>query len=133
MLVWTEETKSLSQFMHGIQRSYHHYYRKNHTWFGHLFQGRFRSLPIEDEPYLLDCGRYIERNPVRAKMVEDPKDWIYSSYCVYAYGMKDELVARSVAYEGLSDNEIERQKIYRQRVEATRPYEEIIDKGLIGA
>ena len=132
LLVWAETLKALSRFMHGIQRSYHHYYRKNYTWFGHLFQGRFRSLPIESEAYLLDCGRYIERNPVRAKMVEDPKDWMYSSYRVYANGWKDELVSLSVAYLGLANNDRDRQTLYRNHVEATRPYEEILDKELIG-
>ncbi len=132
LLVWAGGLKALGQFMHGIQRSYHHHYRKNYTWFGHLFQGRFKSLPIENEAYLLDCGRYIERNPVRAKMVDDPKDWNYSSYQVYAYGKKNDLVTQSVAYESLANNDCDRQELYQNYVETTRPYEEIIDKELIG-
>ncbi len=40
-------------FDHAVQRVYHHYYRKNYTLFGHLFQGRYRSLPIETDAYLL--------------------------------------------------------------------------------
>ena len=67
LLVGCENIKILCRFMHGIQRSYHHYYRKTYTFFGHLTQGRFRSYPIEDDGYLLECGRYIERNPVQAK------------------------------------------------------------------
>ena len=133
LLVWAEELATLSRFMHGVQRSYHHYYRKAYTWFGHLFQGRYRSLPIEDEAYLLDCGRYIERNPVRAKMVEDPKDWEYSSYCFYAYGRADALVSPSIAYQALTArSEEDRCCLYRTHVEATRPYEEIIDRDLVG-
>lgn len=132
LLVWAKELKTLSGFMHGIQRAYHHYYRKTHKWFGHLFQGRYRSFTIEDDGYLLDCGRYIERNPVRAEMVKDPKDWKYSSYRVYAYGEEAELVSLSVAYLGLSDNGKVRQELYGNRVEVTRPYEEIIDRELIG-
>ena len=132
LLVWAESLKTLSQFMHGIQRSYHHYYRKKHTWFGHLFQGRYRSLAIENEGHLLDCGRYIERNPVRAKMVKDPKGWKYSSYRFYAYGKKNDLVTLSAAYKALANNDRDRQKLYRNHVEATRPYEGIIDKELMG-
>lgn len=132
MLIGSPELKEIGRFMHKIQRSYHHYYRKNYTWFGHLFQGRYRSLAIEDEGYLLDCGRYIERNPVRAKMVKKPEDWKYSSYRVYGYGQSDELVSISVAYKALGANEDARRELYRKRVEATRPYEEIIDRELIG-
>ena len=132
LLVWAEELKALSGYMHGVQRSYHHYYRKNYTWFGHLFQGRYRSLPIEKDSYLLDCGRYIERNPVRAQMVKDPQDWSYSSYCAYAYGVQNDLVSPSIAYEALANNRKDRQKLYRNHVESIRTYEEMIDRKFIG-
>ena len=132
MLLGADEFEVISKFMHGVQRSYHHYYRKTYTWFGHLFQGRFKSLAIQSEGYLLECGRYIERNPVRAKMVERPGEWKYSSYGVYASGEKDEMVTRSVAYEGLANQDGERRRIYRERVEITRPYEDIIDRELVG-
>jgi len=131
-LIKSESPVGLSKYMHGIQRAYHHYYRKNHTHFGHLFQGRYRSLSIETEGYLLDCGRYIERNPVRAKMISDPKDWPYSSYNFYAYGQSNDLIAESVMYRGLADSPENRQSLYRQYVEVTRPYEELIDKELVG-
>ena len=132
LLVQAEEIPFLSSYMHAIQRTYHHYYRKNYTWFGHLFQGRYRSLPIDTDAYLLDCGRYIERNPVRAKLVQDPKDWEFSSYRTYAYGLKDDLVSLSVAYEALANQEVERQRFYREHVESTRPYEDVIDRELVG-
>ncbi len=132
LLVYSEELAFLSAFMHTAQRSYHHFYRKNYTWFGHLFQGRYRSLPIETEAYLLDCGRYIERNPVRAKLVEDPKSWLYSSYRTYAYGTKDDLVTLSAAYEALATANEQRQLAYRDHVESTRPYEDVLDRQLVG-
>ncbi len=132
LLIRSEVALQLSKYMHGIQRAYHHYYRKQHTHFGHLFQGRYRSLPIETEGYLLDCGRYIERNPVRANMVADPRDWAYSSYGFYANGKKDPLVTESLAYVALADRAEARQELYRRHVEVTRPYEELIDKELIG-
>ncbi|HOW59064.1 MAG TPA: transposase [Candidatus Omnitrophota bacterium] len=132
LLLRSENSLELSRYMHGIQRAYHHYYRKNYTHFGHLFQGRYRSLPIEKENYLLDCGRYIERNPVRAKMVSNPAEWPYSSYGFYAYGIKNELLTVSVAYQALGGQPEIRQERYRRHVEATRPYEELIDKELVG-
>lgn len=131
LLIKSEDPIILSKYMHSVQRAYHHYYRKRYVHFGHLFQGRYRSFPVETEGYLLDCGRYIERNPVRAGMVEDPKDWRYSSYGFYAYGQEDDLVTESVMYKALGEGAA-RQKLYREYVEVTRPYEKLIDKELVG-
>ena len=132
LLTFSQEIQTLSSYMHAVQRSYHHYYRKKYTWFGHLFQGRYRSLPIGTDAYLLDCGRYIERNPVRAKLVQDLKDWEYSSYRAYAYGEENDLLTLSVAYQGLAGEELNRQRLYRDHVESIRPYEDVIDRELVG-
>jgi putative transposase len=47
-------------------------------WRGHLWQGRFPSLIMEEE-YVLACTRYVELNPVRAGLVKKPEDWRWSS------------------------------------------------------
>ncbi len=47
---------------------------------GHLFQGRFKSILVEKERYLLELSRYIVLNPVRAKMVSNPGQYTWSSY-----------------------------------------------------
>jgi len=47
---------------------------------GHVFQGRYKSILVEKDNYLLELCRYIVLNPVRAKMVENPEDWQWSSY-----------------------------------------------------
>ena len=52
---------------------------------GHLFQGRYKSILVEKETYLLELNRYIVLNPVRAKMVDQPQDWPWSSY-LYTLG-----------------------------------------------
>jgi putative transposase len=46
---------------------------------GHLYQGRYKSFPVETNEYLLQLIRYVERNPVRAKLVPRAEDWKYSS------------------------------------------------------
>jgi putative transposase len=47
---------------------------------GTLWEGRYKSSPIETDPYLLACCRYVELNPVRAGLVADPADYLWSSY-----------------------------------------------------
>jgi len=113
----------LSRFMHDMQRSFFLYKQKQDKLSGHLWESRFHSSPIEDESYLLECGRYIERNPVRAGLVEDPGEHPWSSYRFYAYGEQDSLVAPSPLYEGFGKSQGERQQLYQSYVKTPRPYE----------
>lgn len=129
-LLWSEDLKTLSRFMHGVLRTYHHYYRKKYSLFGHLYQGRFRSFPIDDPAYFLECGRYIEKNPVRAGMVSQAEDWPFSSYRFYAYGESHPFIVPSKEYLGLAEDPKGRQKIYQKYIEVTRPYEHLIHKHL---
>jgi putative transposase len=131
LLVRAPILEELSRYMHYLQRAYYHYYRKKYTHWGHLFQGRFRSLVIEDEGYLLECGRYIERNPVRAKIVKNPGEWPYCSYEFYAGVKPMDWLTASAAYLALSENQEDRQRIYRERVSCGRPYEEELDSKLL--
>ena len=59
-------------------------------WRGHLWQDRFASF-VMDEPYLLSATRYVEMNPVRAKLVERPQDWPWSSAKAHLSGASDGL------------------------------------------
>ena len=46
---------------------------------GHLYQGRFKSFPVEQDDYFIQLVRYVERNPLRAKLVKTSQDWQWSS------------------------------------------------------
>lgn len=61
-------------------------------WRGYLWQGRFASFPM-DERYLLACSRYVELNPVRAKLVSRVRDWPWSSARAHLTGRDDGLVS----------------------------------------
>jgi len=60
-------------------------------WRGYLWQGRFASVPM-DETYLLACARYVELNPVRAKLARRARDWRWSSARAHLAGRDDGLV-----------------------------------------
>jgi len=132
LLIKADTAETLSKFMHRLQRLYHHYYRRKHAYFGHLFQGRYKSIVINNESHLLDCGRYIERNPVRAGLVKHPKDWKYSSFRHYACRRSDKPIwlTYSPAFLGLSTDEEERMRLYEKHVAEERAYEAIVDKHL---
>ncbi len=59
---------------------YHAHYKTGGT--GHLYQGRFKSFPIQSDEHLLTVMRYVERNPVRANFVERAEDWRWGSASV---------------------------------------------------
>jgi putative transposase len=60
-------------------------------WRGYLWQGRFASFPM-DEAYLMACARYVELNPVRARLVARARDWRWSSARAHLRGRDDDLV-----------------------------------------
>jgi REP element-mobilizing transposase RayT len=70
---------NLSAGMQHYNGSYTGYFNRRHRRSGHLFQGRFQGHLIEEEGYFLEVSRYIHLNPVRAKLVEVPQDWRWSS------------------------------------------------------
>ena len=103
----------LAKLMKQINLAYLYHYKKRYSYSGHLWQGRYKSLIIDKDEYLITCGRYIELNPVRAKLAKDPKDYQWSNYNVYAYGRKDDITDIDPLYSGLGRNDKERQKNYR--------------------
>lgn len=46
---------------------------------GHIYQGRYKSFPVEEDEHLLTCNRYVERNALRARLVRRAQDWPWSS------------------------------------------------------
>ena len=79
LALWPREDGQLSDYMAWLLtahvRRYHNHYHSS----GHIWQGRFKSFPIEEDNHLLTVLRYIERNPVRANLVPRAQDWIWSS------------------------------------------------------
>lgn len=110
----------LSVFMHVIQMSYAKYYCKKYGFVGHVWQGRFKSLSIENDSYLFACGNYIEMNPVRARLTVSPKAWAWSSYHVYAFGAGNPRVDADPLFETLAKNEEDRHGLYRELLDKTR-------------
>lgn len=87
----------------------------NHTYqrSGTLWEGRFRSCLTQSEDYVLACYRYIELNPVRANMVNHPRDYPWSSYKTNAEGKKSDLVIPHEQYLRLNTRDLERRRAYR--------------------
>lgn len=71
---------NLSEGMHYLNCVYSQNFNVRHGLTGHVFQGRFHSVLLEEESHFLELARYITLNPVRAGLVDGPADWRWSSY-----------------------------------------------------
>jgi len=88
--------ENLRPFVGGIQQSYAQYHHKMHQTCGTFWQGRFKSKPVEIGSYLLSCGRYIERNPVRAGLAELAWDYPWSSAAFYVEEKTDLITDQNI-------------------------------------
>jgi putative transposase len=81
LIVWPRRDGDLSRFMNWLTLTHtQRWHQHRHTvGEGHVYQGRFKSFPVETSEYLLTVCRYVERNPVRAGLVERAEQWRWSS------------------------------------------------------
>ena len=85
---------------------------------GTLWEGRYKSSPIKEDEYLLACCRYVEVNPVRAGIVEDPIKYKWSS-CRYKAG--SERLDFDPCYKRLAANDNERRAKYKEWISKSIP------------
>lgn len=71
---------NLAQAMRQLNSRYSQHFNRRHKLVGHVFQGRYKSILVQKESYLLELSRYIVLNPVRARLVNAAGDWPWSSY-----------------------------------------------------
>jgi len=103
---------ALAKAMQSLGARYVAYFNRRHRRTGTLWEGRFRSVPIDCERYLFTCYRYIEQNPVRAGIVDHPAKYQWSSYHANALGKPDPIVTRHERYLGLARG-LDRLVLYR--------------------
>ena len=74
---------NISKAMQYLGSAYTRKYNQNHRSDGPIFRGRFKSILVDDDSYLLHLSRYIHLNPVKAHITKEPKDYPWSSYNAY--------------------------------------------------
>lgn len=113
LLLTPPHPEQAGALMKALSQRYVQYVNRTYRRSGTLWEGRFRSCPVQEETYLLTCQRYIELNPVRAGMVSRPQDYPWSSYRCNAQGEGNTLIKPHVLYEALGPDNIARQETYR--------------------
>jgi len=116
--------EKLSTSMHYLNLLYAGYYNDRYKQGGHVFQGRYHSIVVEQSTYLLRLSRYIHLNASKAGMVAKPEDYPWSSYNAYLGKVNDPLVKPQLVLDTLEPDVIRQQESYRKFVEDSLPNEE---------
>ncbi len=127
LLVKIGASCNLSRAMKSICQSYAHFHKKKYNRVGYLFQNRYKSIPVERDEYLLECARYIERNPLRAGLISDLSEYPWSSYHFYAHVKEDNLITSNPMYYTFGLTPQKARWEYKKYLLSTRPYELLLD------
>jgi len=131
-----QDERAIRRMMQSIGRMYVRYYNYTYQRTGTLWEDRFKASLVQSERYLLELYRYIELNPVRADMVDDPAEYSWSSYACNGLGIKTELQTPHSEYLSLGKTKEKRLENYRALFKAhvnaalLKGIRESVNKGL---
>ena len=114
LLMTPSDGQGISACMQLLGRHYVRYFNYRYRRTGTLLEGRFKSCLVQTQDYLLACQRYIELNPVRAGMVDDPAHYLWSSYRAHAFGQQPRMWQAHPEYLSLGQTRHSRQSAYRK-------------------
>jgi putative transposase len=113
LLLTPAEAGAIPRMMQTFARNYAGLFNGRHGRTGTLWEGRYKSCLVDSESYVLTCYRYIELNPVRAWMIDDPAAHPWSSYGANALGRANPLITPHPAYLALGSDLAARMAAYR--------------------
>ena len=113
LLLTPSKATAVPRLLISLGRRYVQYINRSYRRTGTLWDSRYKSSAVQAGAYLLACQRYVELNPVRAGMVNDPANYRWSSYRANGLGQADPLVNPHLLYTSLAPNDQHRQAAYR--------------------
>ena len=116
---------AVSRMMQAIGRRYVACFNARYRRTGTLWEGRFKAALVGSARYALACYRYIELNPVRARMVARPGDYPWSSHGHNALGHHQTLITPHAAWKELGNTDEARRACYLALVNERPPPEEL--------
>lgn len=108
------EAYGISALMQSLGKRYVQYFNKIYKRTGTLWEGRYKTSLIDSDKYLFTCMRYIELNPVRARMVNVPSEYCWSSYGFNGAGTDNKCITAHPLYLQLGLTDEERCYAYRE-------------------
>lgn len=119
---------TIDRVMRSINQVFSLRYNRQKNRSGHLWMQPYKSSVIDSEGYALCCMRYLDRNPVKAGIVQRATDWKWGGHNYYAYGKANPIISPMPSYLGLEDTDEKRREKYKAFVEQVMPSEEARDK-----
>jgi putative transposase len=92
LVIQPKEPEELAAIMQRLTQVYTLWFNEKYKKVGHLWQGRFKNMVINRDEYFIDCICYVEANPVRAGIVNSPREYSWSSYNSRVFGIKDSIL-----------------------------------------
>jgi putative transposase len=93
LVLWPHGDGELSRWMQWLMTAHVRRYHRHYHGSGHVWQGRFKAFPIEQDEHLLMVLRYVERNALRAKLVRRAEAWAWSSLAWRTGGKRPQLLS----------------------------------------
>jgi REP element-mobilizing transposase RayT len=127
---------NLPKAMQWLGTTYTRKFNNRHDRSGHLFQGRYKSILVENDQYLLHLSCYIHRNPIRAGIISRLADYPWSSYLSYGYARKtpkwlDTSLILNLMTNSRTDPHLEYREKVQQYSDETKNIWEDVENGLI--
>ncbi|MDL2355310.1 MAG: transposase [Pseudomonadota bacterium] len=113
LLVSPSDEHGPAMLMKSLGERYVQYVNRRYARTGTLWEGRYHSCLVQCERYLMVCHRYIELNPVRARLVSEPAGYPWSSYQHNAHGRENRTVTAHALYSRMGSDPASRQIAYR--------------------
>jgi len=121
LLVTPASASSAPKAMQSAGQRYAAYFNSVYRRTGTLWEGRYKATAVDSDDYLLACMRYIEQNPVRARIVSDAGAYAWSSHATNACGSRDAIVTAHPLYDCMGPTPTLRQAAYRALFEVSVP------------
>lgn len=106
LVLWPRADGDLSSFMKWVTVTHSHRWHTAHktAGIGHVYQGRYKSFPVQSNGYYLTLMRYVESNPRRAELVKQSRRWAWSSLAIRTGADEDRPIELSDGPVPLPDN-----------------------------
>jgi REP element-mobilizing transposase RayT len=116
-LVFRTNRANLCRSMQWFGATYTKRFNLRYNRSGHLFQGRFKNMLVQNDAYLLQLSYYIHRNPLRAGMVKRLAGYKWSSYRAYAYGKSHQNWLNTKVILSQFSNVEDQNQVYRENIQ----------------
>ena len=119
LLVTPPEAGAVGRMMQRLGRNYVALFNGRHGRTGTLWEGRYKACLVDSEHYVLRCYRYIDLNPVRARLTDDPVAWRWSSCAANTGQRRGSGLTPHASWLALGSTDAERASAYRALLDET--------------